>query len=424
MLSAAVFTAAFFVAVPFLPAQDGPAVLPRSNEPAAERARIVGVGDRPVTALSVRGLKRTRPIVLERILARFIGRPASDIDVDEVEAALVEMGLFDEIEVSLENADPTNPTLVVSVEEKLSIVPLPIFAYTSEGLIGGFGLIDANAFGLNDKAVAVGLYQSAGWMGVLTYTKTPINRSSFGWTAVLVGAVAETNVEDDRERELISYDAAALDAAFTLRRNLGETVAVETGLGFRERAVEDGEVAAARVVPVSIGLSARDAEWDGVFLSERSAESKAGYAFGLVGEGFAWAEGRIGYERPFFPGLRAVMRAGAFAAPEAPIALAEGPAAAAVSILPTKFRAESLAGFSAGLEARVFGFRAATVSALAAYQMALADAPLAGTVFAQGIALGVRLYLSKIAIPAVDLGAAWNAETGLWRGAFGVGMRF
>jgi hypothetical protein len=38
--------------------------------------------------------------------------------------------------------------------------------------------------------------------------------------------------------------------------------------------------------------------------------------------------------------------------------------------------------------------------------------------------LGVRLYLSKIAIPAVDLGAAWNAETGLWRGAFGVGMRF
>jgi hypothetical protein len=343
--------------------------------------------------------------------------------LDEVKAALVEMGLFDEIEVSIEDA-AAGPTLAVSVEEKLSIVPLPIFAYTSEGLIGGFGLIDANAFGLNDKAVAVGLYQSAGWMGVLTYTKTPSDRSTFGWTAVLVGAVAETTVEDDRERALLSYDAAAVDAAFRLRRNIGETIAVEAGLGIRERAVEEGDVAAARVVPVSIGLSARDADWDGVFLSERSAESKAGYAFGIVGDGFAWAEGRIGYERPFFPGLRAVMRAGAFAAPEAPIVLAEGPAAASVSILPSDFRAESLAGLSVGLEARVFGFRTATVSALAAYQAALADGALTGTVFAQGFALGVRLYLSKIAIPAVDLGAAWNAETGLWRGAFGVGMRF
>ena len=417
---AAVFTAAIFVSAPNLSAQDVSNDQSRPVEPAAETTRVAGA----VTALTVRGLKRTKTIVLELKLGRYIGRSAREIDLDEVEAAIVEMGIFDDIEATIDASDPSRPTLSLSVEEKISIVPLPIFAYTSDGLVGGFGLIDANAFGLNDKALAVGLYQSTGWMGILTYTKTTSDRAPFGWTASLVGGVAETVVEDDRERELFSYDAAAADVAYTLRRNLGRAIALEAGFGFRERAIDGRAVSSARVVPVSIGLSARGSTWDGVFLSERSAEAKGGYAFGLVGDGFAWTEGRLGYERPFYPGLRAVLRAGAFSAPSAPLVLAEGPATAAVSLLPTDFRVESLAGFSAGLEARVFGFRAATVSALAAYQIAAADGTLTGNTFAQGVALGVRLYLSKIAIPAVDIGAAFNAETGIWRGAFGIGMRF
>ncbi len=429
--SAAVFTAAFLVAVPGLSAQDGATDRPGSDAPSAEASRPSSASrttsasrsDAAVNDLTIRGLKRTKPVVIERTLDRFIGRSAREIDLDEVEATLVEMGLFDVIEASIDESDPARPTLSLSVVEKLSIVPVPIFAYTSEGIIGGFGIIDANTFGMNDKAVALGLYKGSGWTSVLSYTKTTNDRSPLGWTASLVGGVAETVVEDDRERELTSYDASAADLGFTLRRNLMRTIAVETGLGFRERAVHDGEVTAARVVPVSIGLSARSSSWDGVFLSERSAEAKTGYAFGLVGDGFAWAEGRLSYERPFFPGLRAVLKAGAFTAPESPIVLAEGPASAAVSIIPSDFSAESIAGFSAGLEARIFGFRAANVSALAAYQAAAANGEVVGKVYAQGLALGVRLYLSKIAIPAVDLGAAYNAETGLWRGAFGIGMR-
>jgi hypothetical protein len=128
-------------------------------------------------------------------------------------------------------------------------------------------------------------------------------------------------------------------------------------------------------------------------------------------------------EQPLLPGLRAVIRAGAFQAADAPIVFEEGPHAAGVAILPSDFRSPSIAGVSGGFEARLLSIRSGTFSAIAAYQMAIAKGGTEGDVFAQGPSFGIRLYLSKIAVPAVDIGAAYNMETGIWRGAFGIGMR-
>ncbi len=413
---AAVFTAAFFASAPALSAEEATAE--------ETTAGLFSSGDGRVADITVSGLKRTKPFVVRRILNRFIGQSASDLDLDEVQASLRETGLFDDIDVSIDATDPANPLLVVSLDEKQSILPIPVFAATSDGLIAGLGLIDANAFGRNDKAIAVGLYRSAGWFGAFNYAKTPTDTAPFGWTATLSGSNGETKIEDEREDTVLAFDMTTFDLSFEVKRAFGRFVTAAVGVGFSERAVQGDMPEAGRALPLSVGLSVRDTEWDGVFLSETSAEAKAIYSLGLIGDSYPGIEGRVVYERSVFSGLRAFLRMGAFSAPEASLVYSEGPSAASVAILPTDFRSSSLGGISLGLEARIFRFGAGTVSALTAYQAAIASGEPTGQIFAQGPSFGIRLYLSKIAIPAVDIGAAYNAETGIWRGAFGIGMRF
>jgi len=63
------------------------------------------------------------------------------------------------------------------------------------------------------------------------------------------------------------------------------------------------------------------------------------------------------------------------------------------------------------------------LSALLSYQVAFTDGPILGAGFDHGPAGGVRVYVAKVAIPALDAGAAYNVETGIFKATFGIGMR-
>lgn len=406
-MAAALFSAAAF----FLPA-------PVSAETLAttENGGIV-------SGLEINGLKRTKSFVIERLLNRYIGRPVDEIDLNEIKTVLLKMELFDNIKVSVQDRSASQPRIVIEVEEKWSIIALPVFGATSDGIVGGVGFIDANAFGLADKIVAAALFKPSGWEGFLRYGSEPPDDHSFGWAASTALSKESTNVVDDTDNTILEYDAFFLDSNFEIKRALGPVFSVSSSVGIREHAVGDDTPASGRVLPVSLGAAARVSSWDGIFLSEKEISLQGGYSFGILGEGYAFVEGRAVVEQPLFPGLRAVVRAGAFQAADAPIVFEESPHAAGVAILPSDFRSPALAGISGGFEARILSIRSGTLSALAAYQLAIAKGGGVGNVFAQGPSFGVRLYFAKIAVPAVDIGLSYNRETDIWRATFGIGMR-
>jgi hypothetical protein len=406
-MAAAIFSAAAF----FLPASVS-----------AETPTTAGSGG-IVSGLQINGLKRTKPFVIERLLNRYIGRPVDGIDLNEIKTVLLKTELFDNIRVSVQDRSAPQPLIVIEVEEKWSIIALPVFGATSDGIVGGVGFIDANAFGLADKIIAAALFKPSGWEGFLRYGSEPPDDHSFGWAASTTLLKESINAVDDTDSSILEYDAFFLDSSYEIKRALGPVFSVSSSVGIREHTVGDGVPASGRVLPVSLGVAARISSWDGIFLSEKEIALQGGYSFGLIGDGFASVEGRAVVEQPLFPGLRAVVRAGAFQAADAPVVFEEGPHAAGVSILPSDFRSPSLAGVSGGFEARILSIRSGTLSALAAYQIAIAKGGGAGDVFAQGPSFGVRLYFAKIAVPAVDIGLSYNRETDIWRAAFGIGMR-
>ncbi|HRY53465.1 MAG TPA: hypothetical protein P5142_02500 [Spirochaetia bacterium] len=380
--------------------------------------RAAGVG-----ALEIEGLKRTRPSVVERLLSPFLGLSPEELDLAEVARLLNDTGLFYDIEASIRHGEGGSPSLAVSVKEKSSLVPIPVVYSGGSGLTFGAAVLDSNAFGLNDKAVFVGMYNPEKWSAIASYARLPPGPGSFGFSAFTILSSGETQIVDAGDEELLAYEATAFDLGLALKRGLGPGLAVEAGLAYRLRSVEDEEAGSVQYLPLSLGISVRRSSWDGIFSSERSAALEAVYALALEGGSYPAFEARLAFEEPLLPGLRLVARASGLYAPEAPLVLGEGPMAASVAILPSDFRSSSLAGASAGLEARLAKTGPGSLTALASYQAAIAEDAGGEEIIAQGPSGGIRFYLAKVAFPALEIRLSHNLEARLTDFSFSLGMR-
>lgn len=385
-------------------------------------------GNGPViTEISVSGLKRTRRSVPEKLLKRYIGVSVSALDTNAVIATLLDTGIFEDIRIDT-RVEGEGAIMAVTVSEKWSLIPLPVFIAASEGITAGAAVIDANAFGLNDKIFAVGLFLPGGWMSSIAYVNVPANSSSLGWSSSVFFSRRQSESVDAEEEVLRRYGYDALSASFQLKLPFSGLVESSLGLALQERSVrdvEDGlrEPDSGRVLGLFAGLASRRSSWDGVFLSERSAEARYTYNLGLVNSTFQALELKAAYEHPFFPGLKLVFKGALDYRPQAPAAFEENPASVGITVLPSAFSAAVLVGGSAGLEGRLVRFPFGVLAGLLSYQALYSDGPLLGERLDHGPAAGIRLYVAKVAIPAMDLGAAYNLETGLYRITFGIGMR-
>lgn len=384
----------------------------------------------PITAVRVEGLKRTRPAMVRRLLAEFEGVDAATLDKERVALVLLDTGLFEDVRVDANAEDGSGGrALQVTVSEKWSVIPVPAFAATADGITAGAAVIDANAFGLADTLVAVGLVLPTGWMASAAYVDSSADARSPRLSYSAYVSRQDRRVQDERSAELARWASSELDLSFSAEFPLLRGAGLSAGIAFRERAAEAADGSAfsppppGRAVAGKAGAFYRSTSWDGVFISEASAYLQASWSYGLEGASWPAAEFRSRWELPFVPGFRARLSAAGIWAPDSPAVFESDPFAAGTALLPGRFAAASLAGAEAGLELRALKLPFGSVSALASYQAAAARGSRVGDVLAYGPAAGLRLYIAKVAVPAVDVGAAWNLATGIPRFSFGIGMR-
>ncbi|WP_319415639.1 hypothetical protein [Marispirochaeta aestuarii] len=377
-----------------------------------------------IDRLIIHGLKRTRPEVVERLLEPYIGLPADELDMGEVQTVLRESGLFYETEVSLEYDDPASVSLVVSVQEKWTLIPIPVILGDKNGIAGGGTLIETNAFGLNHQAFLAGFFSADRYTFFGSYMTPPGKKLPLGLYTLAAFSKGETTVTDGEEDELLSYDERALTLMAGLRHDLSQLISLSAGFGYREASVEDSPVASARMLPLSAEISIQKSDWNGVFLSRRYTEIEGAWFIPLKGDSYLALQGECAWEQPLTQRLRLMLGAAAYRAEDAPLVFQrralcrEG-----WRFFPGISGPTLLRGLPLGLEGVFADFGAGMFSAFVSYQAAFAEDISGDTLFAQGTHFGIRCYLKKIAFPALDLGAAWNAESGIWNAAFSVGMR-
>jgi hypothetical protein len=382
-----------------------------------------------ITSLSITGLKRTRVSAAEKPLKRFIGEEAAALDMNEVKAAVLDTGILEPLSVEIiEDMPGGRNILAVEVREKWSIFPIPVFFIGSGSMAAGGAFYDANAFGVNDKMAAAGMYQSNGWMATLMYIHSPGGDRAAGWNASFFFAREDREDGNQRDKTIRRFSIDSFAAGGGLRYQFTSFAEGSFRLGYTNRMLrENGHSllapsSGAQVLEMGPEFSIRKTVWDGYLLSEKSASLRYLYSQGIGAPSFHSLSFRGIFEQTILPGFRTSIRSGLLWNPLVPVLFESSPGAAEVNILPRSFSARHYAGLSLGLEKYLFKISAGTFSALASWQMVYSHGSIMENQFDYGVSGAVFFYMSKLAIPAVGIGVAYNIPAGYAQFSFSMGM--
>ncbi|MDR1250480.1 MAG: hypothetical protein LBK63_14425 [Treponema sp.] len=385
-----------------------------------------------VTAVSVRGIKRTKPHVAEYPLQKFIGQDGMLLDFNEVHAAIVGTGILEPLSIGVEPVpDGEGLILIVDIREKWALFPFPVFFADSSGnMRGGGAFMDANAFGLNDTFIVAGLYGSSGWLASVIYQYTPDRKRLPGWSVMGMYGRQNRQDTDQHKTELRNYEQETIVGSLGLQYPATEYLTLSLSSSLYQRSMSGGEhpreaperdVFAGGFNP-SLGFSR--SQWDGFLLAQRRASLDYTLMLPADYSPLHVISVRVNYELPLVPGFKAGVRGGIHYAPSAPPFLESSASVVDIAILPNSFSARNFAGASLGFEKYLYKFSQGTLAFLASYQAVYSYGPILGDQVDHGVSGAINFYLSRVAIPALGFGVSFNAAKGEYAGAFSIGMGF
>ena len=372
-----------------------------------------------ITDIQIQGLRRTKPEVLLEKLEKFKGTDSSSFDKKKLEAELEKTQLF-----SLADATVSGSTLHITVEEKFSLLPIPFAYLSSDSWGGGLVVMDNNAFGIMDQAAAGGFITSSGWRVLAGYSHVQKEHSPFGWSVSANGGKSRTRVREDDGDLLLTYDSRVFGASAGLNKRLAPWLKASVSSGVNICDVEDSNPASELVIPLTASLTASTASWDGTFLNTTYITTSATYNFSQWHDNYCTLAAKAGLQQHLVQRLRLIAQAGAYHSPDVPVVFAPTQSAAQVCIISSACRASTLAGAGAGFEWGIAQTRFGVPSLYAQYQVLWADTALSDETWGHGPVAGFKFYLKKIAFPAVDIYAAYNVKTGLYRTSAGAGFSY
>jgi hypothetical protein len=382
-----------------------------------------------ITGIEITGLKRTRPHIARYPLEQFIGRDAAELDLKEVEAAVKDTGILEPLSVELAETGE-GLVLKVQVDEKWSIIPMPLVMAGSEGVSFGLFLADTNAFGLRDQAAAGGMYGSGGWMAMTMYNHTPDRKGPPGWMGAFMYNRRE-NEDTGRDKTVYRrYTADTLQGSLGLYYPFTGYLTGSARLSYTDISIVDNNGGfnvpeeGARLLGFSSGASLRHSAWDGFLLAQQSLSLEYTFYLGLSGSSYHQLEFQGQYGKSLVPGFHLNFRGSALWKSGTEELYEEGPGQVHGDILPGSFAARDYAVISAGFEKYLVKTRHGTLSVLAAWQGVFSRGAISGDEFDHGPTGGIRFYLSRLAIPALGAGLAYNINSGLYQFTFNVGMSF
>jgi hypothetical protein len=181
----------------------------------AQREFIRVHGDRPISAIRLEGLERTHPIVVRQWISCRVGQSLSSCDLPEIRERIYRLAIFSDFDIEL-NEQPAGVEILIRVEEKWTLYPVPMLWYSPGTEIAGLILVEANTFGYN-KGVAVGaVYSNRGWYALAGYNDPNIAFTDlFGSLHSFLGSGIVENEKPDGTVEQ-SFDLTRLDLEYQL----------------------------------------------------------------------------------------------------------------------------------------------------------------------------------------------------------------
>lgn len=380
-----------------------------------------------VSEVRFEGLKKTKESYVQKLLEKYTGMEEENVDIKEIETLLQAQGLFSEINVSLSSEGDETPhtVIVVKVKEKITFLPLPFASYSSDGFMGGFMLMNMNAFGKKYTLVGGGVFSPSVQTGMLAFSKPAVDirhpglsfYTSFSRKNLKFLDFAGNTVMDNK------YFTAAADLSVSEKLLPFFTCSIGSHFDMAD-VLETDDYPALYQWAGTMSFSLQNVDWNGWYLISQSAN--------LRGElGWSSDEKLIGgcsfkgeLQIPFVPRIRGILScSGAFTYNQNEVFWLSKSSGGS-SILDSKFRTDFIAGTSFTVETALLKRKFGTVSLYGSYEYVIAHDFDDTFKSASGPGFGGKLYLQQVAFPAVVMGAAYNINRNKWQYVISVGVNF
>lgn len=387
-----------------------------------------------ITAINFHGLKRTKNSYIQSRIKQFIGAEASEETLHSLETDLNLEGLFNTIEIELAAPSEKETSVEVTVEEKISFLPIPIAIYTSDGFSGGFFLLDTNAFGIKDSFVGGGFFSKNAVSAAASFIKSPKAGGIPGFSISAFVSKNDTEICDTDDDTFFEYESVSFSGSAKLTERIGKHNSVSAGIAFKNVHVSDKdafplEVDSIKILSGKIEAEFRKSDWNGWFMSSVviAAQAEIGVS-DSDDDDLKYPKSvaaRISFEKPvLFPNLRLYGCNSFRFGQNLHVSDYSRKTDASVSILPFNFISQRVVGGHTGFELGAARGKFGTVSLYADYQYAYVHTFSNGYEFMHGPNGGVKVYLAKIMFPALSFGLSYNVTKRYMQVAAAMGMSF
>ncbi|GAB4440028.1 MAG: hypothetical protein OHK0011_22540 [Turneriella sp.] len=376
----------------------------------------------------VTGLNRTDENVVRQFVTIKPGEPISTDDAEEVRTQIERLRIFSQTRVELTEQESNSPCrelcdLKITVREKWSLYPIPVYVRYRDTEIGGAFAVESNFLGQN-KGLAVGaLASNRGWQALAGYTDPHIGYTRFTTTfRYLAGKVF---IED-------ATPAGIFTDSYTMMRHDFQSVTgyqwlsgffVGAIAGYRSAVVTDAPaLAAASVLNLGTRLRYSNVTPTGYFQTgyESTLDLERGVAF--AGEPLSViSSASAAHFR--LSSWQFVSFLASFQYSEYPRQLEQrlggwqGTRTLPALLVP----ADRFAVAAINYQVALFTFPWATFAALAFVDAGSAVHDREHPVYFWGPGAGVRMYLSEITVPALGVDAARDMLSGQLQISFFIG---
>jgi hypothetical protein len=376
----------------------------------------------------VLGLNRTDEQVVRQFVIIRPGEPISASDAEEVRRQLERLRIFSETRVELLEQESDAPChelcdLKITLREKWSLYPIPVYVRYRDTEIGGGLAVESNFLGQN-KGFAVGaLTSNRGWQALVGFTDPHIAYTRFTTTfRYLTGKVF---IED-------ATPAGVITDSYTIMRHDFQSVTGYQWLsgffagviaGYRF-AVPSANVplAPASVMNLGVRLRFSNVTPHGFFQSgyESTLDAERGIAF--AGEELRVVSSASAMHfriaRSQFLSVLASLQYSAYPRQlEQRLGGWQGTRTLPALLIP----ADRFAVAAVNYQIALFSFPLATFAALAFVDAGSAAHERADAIYFLGPGAGVRMYLREITVPALGVDAARDMLSGQWQLSFFIG---
>lgn len=380
-----------------------------------------------VSEVRFEGLKKTKESYVQKLLEKYTGMEEENVDIKEIETLLQAQGLFSEINVSLSSEGDETPhtVIVVKVKEKITFLPLPFASYSSDGFMGGFMLMNMNAFGKKYTLVGGGVFSPSVQTGMLAFSKPAVDIRHPGLSFYTSLSRKNLKFLDFAGNTVMDnkYFTAAADLSVSEKLLPFFTCSIGSHFDMAD-VLETDDYPALYQWAGTMSFSLQNVDWNGWYLISQSAN--------LRGElGWSSDEKLIGgcsfkgeLQIPFVPRIRGILSgSGAFTYNKNEVFWLSKSSGGS-SILDSKFRTDFIAGTSFTVETALLKRKFGTVSLYGSYEYVIAHDFDDTFKSASGPGFGGKLYLQQVAFPAVVMGAAYNINRNKWQYVISVGVNF